>query len=242
MRFWQKVFFSVLFIFVIAFNIGIFFVMHFTYKEQLNSVKQRAANESYFLKSSISKDFASIEETKTLTRDNKVNIYESYALYYEKQDVYIELWNGTSKIGGYFDFDIRERLDLKNSNQDIIVHRWKGKEFLFIACSLDEPYERNVLVIAYPLIELVQVRENLIKLVIGVDISITILLSIFLYVIIKQLMKPLRYLADATQSIAKGDYSKRITNIHSHDELEILAKKFNSMALKIVIKTIRKAK
>ena len=75
MKFWQKVFLSILVIFVIAFNIGMFLVMHYTYNQQLASLKQRAKSEAYFLRNSFSKDFASLEATTTLTRDKRKNIY-----------------------------------------------------------------------------------------------------------------------------------------------------------------------
>lgn len=75
MKFWQKIFLSVLLLFVVAFNIGMFTVMHYTYKEQLSSVKQRARGEAYFLRNSISKDFTNLEATLTLTREKKKAIY-----------------------------------------------------------------------------------------------------------------------------------------------------------------------
>lgn len=234
MKFWQKVFLSVLLIFVIAFNIGIFTVMHFTYKEQLNSVKQRARGEAYFLRNSISKDFVSLEATATLSRDKKKNIYDSYATYYEEQNVYLELWSGTSQIGGYFDSNLESRveLDTKENVQNLLVRENNHKEYLFLACSLEEPYENHTLVVAYPLTELENTRKQLVQIVICVDIVITILLSITLYLIIRRLMKPLNLLSEATQGIAKGHYNQKIT-ISSHDEFGSLAMKFNAMSEKI---------
>ncbi|WP_455718360.1 histidine kinase dimerization/phospho-acceptor domain-containing protein, partial [Anaerosporobacter sp.] len=233
-KFWQKVFLSVLLVFVIAFNIGMFTVMHFTYKEQLNSVKQRARGETYFLRNSMTKDFTSLEEVSTLTRDKKKNIYDSYALYYEEQDVFLELWSGNSQIGGYFDSNLesREELDTKENVQNLLVREINNEEYLFLACSLEEPYENHTLVVAYPLMELENTRKQLVQIVICVDIVITILLSVILYLIIQRLMKPLKFLSDATQGIAKGYYNQKV-KISSKDEFGNLAMNFNTMSEKI---------
>jgi two-component system, OmpR family, sensor kinase len=234
MKFWQKVFLNVLLVFIIAFNIGMFTVMHFTYKEQLNSVKQRARGEAYFLRNSFSKDFASLEETATLTRDKKKNIYDTYAIYYKEQNVFLELWSGTSQIGGYLDSNLESRDELNTTEnvQNLLIREINHKEYLFLACSLDKPYENDTLVVAYPLAELENTRTQLIGIVIRIDIAITILLSVILYMIIKRLMKPLHLLSEATQEITQGCYNHKVT-IPGNDEFGNLAMQFNSMAEKI---------
>lgn len=234
MKFWQKVFLSVLLLFVVALNIGMFTVMHYTYKEQLNSVKQRAKGEAYFLRNSISKDFASLESTSTLTRDKKKTIYDSYATYYMEQNVFLELWSGSSLIGGTFDLDIESRgeLDTVDNVQNLLIREVNQEEYLFLACNLEEPYENHILVIAYPLTELANTRKQLVQIVIAVDIAITIILSVILYLIIRRLMKPLNRLSEATEEITLGNYSQKI-HIQSQDEFGSLAMKFNTMSEKI---------
>lgn len=234
MKFWQKVFLSVLVIFVIAFNMGIFVVMHFTYREQLNSVKQRAMGEAYFLTYSISRDFGSISSTSSLTGEKKRAVYQSYAEYYEGQNVFLELWEGKNRIGGYFDipFHKREEMNTKDHMQNIIIREKGQTEYLFLACNLEEPFGNHRLVIVYPLTELEYTRTQLVHIVIFVDIIISILLSVILYVIIKKLMKPLHVLTGAAEEIAKGNYNQKI-NIKSRDEVGDLAVKFNAMSEKI---------
>ncbi|WP_310604698.1 sensor histidine kinase [Anaerosporobacter sp.] len=234
MKFWQKVFLSVLVVFVIALNVGMFTVMHFTYKEQLNSVKQRAMGEAYFLSNSISKDFTNLEATSTLTRAKKGNIYDSYAAYYEGQNVFLELWSGKSLIGGDSERSIesREELDLEENVQNIIIRKIGEEQYLFLACSLKEPYENHTLVTIYPLKELERTRNQLIQIVVSVDIIITIILSGILYIIIRKLMQPLNHLSDATAEIAKGNYNQKIS-IQSEDEFGSLAMEFNRMSEKV---------
>lgn len=234
MKFWQKVFLSVLILFVVALNIGMFTVMHFTYKEQLSSVKQRAKGEAYFLRNSISKDFTNLEETSTLTRDKKETIYDSYKTYYMEQNVFLELWSGNSLIGGTFDLNIelRDELDTVDNVQNLLIREVDQEEYLFLACNLEEPYENHILVIAYPLTELTNTRKQLVQMVIATDIAITILLSVILYLIIRKLMKPLKRLSEATGEITQGNYSQEI-HIQSQDEFGSLAKKFNTMSERI---------
>ena len=234
MKFWQKVFLSALLLFVVALNIGMFTVMHYTYKEQLNSVKQRAKGEAYFLRNSISKDFANLEATSTLTRDKKNTIYDSYKAYYMGQNVFLELWGGSSLIGGSFDLDMqsREELNTVDNVQNLLIREVDKEEYLFVACNLEEPYKNHTLVIAYPLTELSNTRRQLVQIVIAVDVAITIILSVILYLIIRKLMEPLNRLSEATEEITQGNYSQKI-GIQSQDEFGSLAKKFNIMSEKI---------
>lgn len=234
MKFWQKVFLSVLVVFVIAFNIGMFTVMHFTYNQQLASLKQRAKSETYFLRNSISKDFANLEETTTLTREKRKNIFDSYASYYEQQNVFLELWSGTSMLRGYLGEDRKSRaeLDTKDEVQNIVIDRYQDCTYLIVACNLIDPYSDNTLVVAYPLTELTATREQLVRIIIGVDIIITLLLSVSLYLIVQYLMRPLKQLSNATDEIAEGNYEQKI-QVHTQDEFGKLASKFNSMSEKI---------
>ncbi|WP_167958691.1 sensor histidine kinase [Anaerosporobacter faecicola] len=234
MKFWQKVFISVLLLFVVTFNVGMFIVMHYTYQEQLNSVKQRARAEAYFLRNSISNDFTNLEATSILSKDKKQNIYRSYASYYEKQNVYLELWSGTSRIGGYFDKerDKREELNTEDNMQNLVIRKENGTSLLILACNLKEPYENHILVTAYPLTEVMNSRRQLVQIIIGVDVVLTVVLGGMLYLILHKLMKPLRQLTVATEEIGKGKWEKRIT-ITTKDEFGDLARKFNGMSDKI---------
>ncbi len=57
-----------------------------------------------------------------------------------------------------------------------------------------------------------------------------ILVTIAVYIMTEKIAKPIRNLENATRCYSSGDFTYRVPEIHSHDELAGLITKFNSMA------------
>lgn len=57
-----------------------------------------------------------------------------------------------------------------------------------------------------------------------------ILVTIAVYIMTEKIAKPIRNLENATRCYSAGDFTYRVPEIHSHDELAGLITKFNSMA------------
>ncbi len=57
-----------------------------------------------------------------------------------------------------------------------------------------------------------------------------ILVTIAVYIMTEKIAKPIRNLENATRCYSSGDFSYKVPELHSHDELAELITKFNSMA------------
>lgn len=231
MRFREKAFLILLIVFIGIFNVGMFLVLHFTYEEELSSVKSRAIGEAYFIRTSMAEDLTNLEESMNLTFDTREKLFHTYASYYEKNQIYLELWNGTSiEQSNVPAFEAeRKEVNLITGVQNVLIRTIEGEKYLFVASNLPSPYEKYSLVYAYNICDLTHNHNNLIRLLIHVDIGIMITLAVVLYLVLYHLMKPLSLLSNATQRISQGDYEVKI-NLKGKDEFAQLGSKFNQMA------------
>ncbi len=223
-----------LLLFALTFNIGIYAVIHYSYKEEYENTKQQAARESYFLMSSFYNDFYSIDELSTLTYDKIEIIFNGYQKYYKEQGISLEFYEGSSRLHGAI-WEIagdREELKVVENEQNILTRTIQGKSYIFISGRLQGDYSRYMLVLSYPLDSLEATRENMLSFIIKIDIIFMSALAVLLAVIIKKVFTPLVVLSKATDNIAKGNYSN-IIEIRGRNEFGELAEKFNIMSKKI---------
>jgi hypothetical protein len=82
------------------FNVGIFFIMHYSYKEEYENTKQHAAREAYFLISSLNNDFYELDKLNELTYDKIETIFKEYQEYYGKQGIFLEFYEGDTRLYG----------------------------------------------------------------------------------------------------------------------------------------------
>lgn len=234
MKFSQKIYLIMLVLFALIFNIGIFSVMHYSYKEEYENAKQQAAREAYFLMSSFYNDFYELDELNELTYDKIETIFNEHQEYYEKQGIYLELYEGDTRLYGTV-WEIpgeRKELMLENNKQNILSRTVNGEPYLFVAGKLQGHFSRFALVLTSSLKSLKNARENILSLIIKLDILFLLIFAVNLAVILNKLFTPLRMLSKATDTISKGDYSEKIT-IRGRNEFSELADKFNLMSMKI---------
>lgn len=73
------------------------------------------------------------------------------------------------------------------------------------------------------------VKQILVVFLISAAIAL-VLVSIAVYVVTEKITKPIKNLETATTSYSSGDFSYRVPEINSNDELALLITKFNAMA------------
>ncbi len=234
MKFSQKIYLIMLVLFAMIFNIGIFSVMHYSYQEEYESAKQHAARETYFLMSSFYNDFYELDELSELTYDKIETIFNGYQEYYGKQGIYLELYEGNTRLyGTAWEFTgERKELRLDKNIQNILSRRVGNEPYLFVSGKLQERFSRFSLVHTSSLQSLTNTRENIRSLLIKLDLLFLLLFAVNLAIILKKLFHPLRLLSKATDTISKGDYSEKII-IRGRNEFSELADKFNLMSAKI---------
>lgn len=234
MRFSQRIYIIMLVLFTMIFNIGIFFIMHYSYKEEYENTKQHAAREAYFLISSLNNDFNDLNKLNELTYDKIETIFKEYQEYYGKQGIFLEFYEGDTRLYGTV-WKIpgeRKELILDSNVQNILSRKVDGAPYLFVSGKLQGNLSRFTLVRTSSLKSLKNAREDIIMMIIKLDVLFSLIFSVILAVILKKLFTPLSLLSKATDTILKGDYTERIT-IHGKNEFSELATKFNHMSATI---------
>lgn len=233
LRLWQKMFLALFTTTAVLFNCAMFTVVNLNYNQQMQREKDRAAAEQIFVSTNLYKDMVELEENDNLKLDIISQNYEVYRKFYEKQGINLELWHQDTLYGeNLTGLEKREELDLSTGVQNLIVRHIKGERYLFVASQLSSPYEEYSLVLSYSLKDIITLRTQMIQITLAIDIALLLVVMIVIFLIIRQMMKPLELLSEATTEIAAGDYEKKI-RLKGKDEFVTLADQFNKMSTSI---------
>lgn len=236
LKLWQKLFLSILSMIVVLFNGGMFWIANINYNQQILREKNRAAAEEAFIAASIYKDLMEMSDSGILGYDIIIQSFEVYQSYYLNQKICLELFhNSKSYSEQVYSLNDREELSTQENIQNLLIRRIDSKPYLFVASELNSPYQDFQIVLSYSLEEIVQLRQQMIQITIGIDLILTGTVMLLLLFIVRRMMKPLELLSEATTEIAAGDYGKQIA-FHGEDELEQLAGQFNQMSVCIAEK------
>lgn len=238
MKFWQKTYLSVLFVFLIVFDIGAYAILQKSYALNRTMDISRGVNEYTTIEKSLS--YLLQVYSKTSDRPDYPNLIADFAGNYHKENIYIEVYRGNSLIfsNGY-QFE-GERKEL-NGNQDTTVYRkLNDKLWLFIGGHMD--FEGFQLVMSRNSDYLQDYHEAMLDYLIVLSIIISIILSTLLILLLLQLTSPIRGLIKGVKAITAGAYSNRVRE-KGNDEVADLARNFNVMvdAVSTNIETIKRA-
>lgn len=226
MRFWQKILIGVIIITIPAFDIGTYVLVHEAYQFTLQREVDNARREQHVIITNLTDNL----KTQTLIRDDILNspyqlaeIIKSLGSFYDTKGVSFSFYRDQVLI--YSNAPQSEKLDRTLSEQTVMI---EGKRTLFINEALDE-FPPFVLVYARDISAIDDFNRSMIQLFIWVSALITLILSAALFLLVRQLTRPVKSLIKATKEISEGAYSKRV-NIKSKDEFGLLAEHFNDMA------------
>ena len=235
MKFWEKVFLATLCLFLIAFNTGIFLVVNKTYKDGINSEIQKAFDIHHFISEYLIESILNQANITNNTADNE-KILKTKLLaksqYYKHKNIYLELlldnktiYSNTKNVYGN-----RDELILNNSSSvNSIIRNISGTKYIFVAGKVNILNKYYTLVSITNLTSFIKNHNKLNSYLLRISIVISIILSTFLYFILRKLSKPIQLLTNSTQKITRGYYDERI-RINGNDELSLLGKNFNVMA------------
>ena len=232
MKFWQKAFMMLLIVFVVTFNVSIVIVLHFTYKEELNSAREKAIGEAYFIMTSLTSDFNNLEGVGNLSIESKRSAFKAYGDYYKSKQVDLGLYKEESKIESNLKDATWAEEEMEAGSQKVFVGEAQDAKYMVVLSRLLAPYEDYKLCYAYDISALERSNHHLMQMAIGVDIGMSLLLGIILFIVLGKLTRPLSQLQRYTAEIAAGNYGKTI-EIKGKDEIADLGKQFNEMSLKI---------
>jgi signal transduction histidine kinase len=225
MRFWHKILLSVLPLFVITLDVSVIMVMKKSWQLNIDSETQRASSEQLLIVNNIYENLSSIQARgNPLTPILLASVSQSYGDYYRKQGIYLQLWENGLMIYPPQNENIMEQSSGNSGEPEAL-----GARSIQLSTPLPVPYQHMRLVYQRDISELFAKQQELNRFFVMINLIAGPILLLLLYLLIRQLSKPLNLLSETSKTIAEGDYTKRV-QLRSRDEFGELALNFNRMA------------
>ena len=237
MKFWQKAFLGMLIVFILAMNICLFLISRYSYSLNINRDTDRALGEYHFILNSVYETMNSLyyREQAAPTLSSVESFMRSYADYYGKQNVYLELWDKSNLVFSNIPSGAKNHGLVKDADKDsykTMIQTADHKNYLYINGKLGGEYENYTLIYVRDLSELYNSQAQLTGYLIIVSAAVEVVLALVLIILLRKLTFPIGALEKATGKIANGNYDERI-NLPGRDEFHHLAGTFNQMTSRI---------
>ncbi|MCM1988708.1 HAMP domain-containing sensor histidine kinase [Oceanirhabdus seepicola] len=235
MKFWQKIFIYSLILFLIAFNLGGYFLIEKSHNLNLEREIDRGLSEHYSIYTGIIyyTIFPSGLNPNSLSDSNK-DVMINYLKSFNNKNMYLEVLDeDNSMVFSNLDFHIyEEREEIKSAIRDkrkYIIRDIGDKTFLFITNLVDVNGDSFKFTYIRDVTYVYEDKQNQYNIFIELEIIISIILAIGMYMLSKYITIPIEQLINSTKIISKGNYSERV-HINSKDEIGLLAENFNEMS------------
>lgn len=226
MRFWQKTLLVMLTLFIVTLDFSVVMIMKKSWQLNMEREVQRASSEQALIANNIYENLNSIRSRgMTINETVLYDVASSYAEYYKHQGITLQLWNQDKVV---FSEDA-VKSNSSNSSEENASQDEQNVRGVTISNRMPAPYEYLSLTYERDIEELYARQNELNRYFIYINLIAVPILVTLLYVLIKQLTKPLRQLSNTTKNIADGDYGQRVS-LKNNDEFGELAKNFNRMA------------
>jgi len=231
-RFWQKIFFSSLVIFIIIFNAGAWVITSHSYDFNLQRETGSAVREHGVILSSVLNGISNAEKIMVNASKSNVNLFaviEPLAAYYAPQGIHLALFNDGAPVYS-LGFDVPYDLLFfpDESVMNIADRKIEDVRNLFVSSKIPE-YEHLIFVYVRNINELDVYRTEIGNMFLWLNIAVCTVLGISIFLLLKHMTRPIKKLNEITNQIAGGAYEKRV-NIQRNDELGELSRTFNTMA------------
>ena len=218
MRFWQKTYIFTLVIFLICLNIGILSLTLYTYQKNIEAAETAVAAEQYYIAMSFERDYDALMESYENASPSL--LMQSYGAHYGEKGLFIAFRKGAEEL--YSNFKSPYSVD-----KGTLIHTdFEEKRHILISAMVcDGEYE---LIIAKNVESLDSEFRSLMTTYSVTAGSVSLVLAVVLFFVIKKLSGPLETLRKTTEKIETGDFSARVEE-RGNDEFTLVAKSFNLM-------------
>lgn len=218
MRFWQKTYIFTLVIFLICLNIGILSLTLYTYQKNIEAAETAVAAEQYYIAMSFERDYDALMESYENASPSL--LIQSYGAHYGEKGLFIAFRKGAEEL--YSNFKSPYSVD-----KGTLIHTdFEEKRHILISAMVcDGEYE---LIIAKNVESLDSEFRSLMTTYSVTAGSVSLVLAVVLYFVLKKLSGPLETLRKTTEKIETGDFSARVEE-RGNDEFTLVAKSFNLM-------------
>lgn len=218
MRFWQKTYIFTLVIFLICLNIGILSLTLYTYQKNIEAAETAVAAEQYYIAMSFERDYDALMESYENASPSL--LMQSYGAHYGEKGLFIAFRKGAEEL--YSNFKSPYSVD-----KGTLIHTdFEEKRHILISAMVcDGEYE---LILAKNVESLDSEFRSLMTTYSVTAGSVSLVLAVVLYFVLKKLSGPLETLRKTTEKIETGDFSARVEE-RGNDEFTLVAKSFNLM-------------
>ena len=218
MRFWQKTYIFTLVIFLICLNIGILSLTLYTYQKNIEAAETAVAAEQYYIAMSFERDYDALMESNENASPSL--LMQSYGAHYGEKGLFIAFRKDSEEL--YSNFKSPYSVE-----KGTLIHTdFEEKRYILISAMVcNNKYE---LIIAKNVESLDSEFRSLMTTYSVTAGSVSLVLAVVLYFVLKKLSGPLETLRKTTEKIETGDFSARVEE-RGNDEFTLVAKSFNLM-------------
>ena len=237
MKFWEKIFLYSLILFFLLFSGGGIILIEKIHSESLDTAiksimyKYLNVESVMYLNSDYLMD---IDVNSESNMKNWVDIIINGYSVNNVEQYNTELYSMENKK---ISSDLKEKvtgkrteiLNAKENEKSFIIRTINNRRYAFVSSIVNLENRDFKLIISRDIQHVYTERINNYKFFLIIDIIILIILSIGMYIISKNLTKPLVNLSNISKDIAKGKYDIRVVESKENDEIGVLEHNFNFM-------------
>lgn len=233
LKFWQKLYLSVLFVFLLFFNGGIFTIVTVQNSKALAQQKENFLTQQEYILQQIVNDMSLVYESRPL---GIPLIIKQYGDRYANNGVLMQVKKGEELVYSSIRYDSYDApIDMPNKflkNRVSEIIDINDSKYFVVECNLPSEFAVYGTVIAFPIQSFFDDWNGTILMINIICCTVSAIMAVVLYNLLKALTKPIQSLNEATIKFGKGDMDTRIEHI-TNDEIGETANNFNIMAQQI---------
>lgn len=231
MKLWQKTFLCTILCFLIGFDITAVMIVHQSYEMSRTNEIETAKNEQYIIRESISDRLITVAGYYTeLNAYNMIQYLRPYVEYYQRQGIFIALFEDGESIYTNFTYPLPDSADLNIARGEKYIQLYQsgGGQYLLIADHMNIPGSNYVFVYIKDESVLMEYWQGIADFTVRTGTIVSVVLAVGLILMFIGLTRPISKLNKAAGEIIKGNYHNRVT-VKSNDEIGEFALLFNDM-------------
>jgi signal transduction histidine kinase len=238
MRFWQKIFFGALIIFIIVYNIMGTVLLRTSHISEVNREIERGLSEQYSMGTALSANIKyaayKLGGMNNASQDILAKTIQDYSIYYGLNNIYIQVYDQqNTQIFNNFTEQLptkREELDnIPSDRRQYIIRDVGTATYLFISGHIQVEGTDFVFVYIRNISAVYSSYNQQIKLFVWLNIGASIITAFAMLLFSLWMTRSIKRLNQSTLIISNGNYSERV-KITTKDEMGELSKNFNKMA------------
>lgn len=222
MKFWKKIYFAVFVLFLIFMNGGFFLIYYISYSHNLAEEKTRIAGEYEVVRRSLVDDISAFGG-ETPTEEEFRTIMSDYESMFQKNSLSFVLWKEGACV--FCSEGIRQQEHM--AEDAIMIRREDGLQTAYMTTAFEIKGTTYRLAAVRQLSGLTALWNQFRLIYLLLSGSISVVLAVVLYVIMRRLTRPLLRLSEMTTKIADGEYE--MIRVDGKDEIAELGRDFNQM-------------